>query len=86
MRGDGVENPQARVRGIARQQDHIHAPTAQQLVDAEQLGDEWESRAGRQRFVLVIDLIEAVGVQPLLAIDGVRIVEVEQRPRRDGDG
>ena len=43
-------------------------------------------RTGFQRLVLVLDLIAPVGVQTLLAVDGVRIVQVEQRPRRDGDG
>ena len=60
VRADGVEDAQAGVGGVAREQNHVHAATAEQLVDAEQLVHEREALPRRQRFVFALDLVAAI--------------------------
>ena len=84
--GDGIEDAQARVRRVPRQQDDVDAAFAKPAIDVQQLGDEGESFAGVEHFVLVFDLVAAVGLEPLFAKHGVRSIEVEQSPGGYGDG
>ncbi|MNC21932.1 hypothetical protein D3C75_699200 [compost metagenome] len=54
-------------------------------VKAQQLLHQREGVTGRQYFVLVIDLILAVGLDSLCQVKAMTFAEVEQRPRGDGD-
>ena len=51
---DGVEDPQSRITRITRQQDHFHSRRIRtQLVEIQQLADQFEGDAGRQHLVFV---------------------------------
>src|SRR6185312_8028018 len=83
---DRVENAQAGVTGVARQQDHLdRRHVAGQLVEAQQLLHQRERHAGSQDVLLVLDLERAVGVEAVALEQRVAVAEVEQRARGDGD-
>ena len=82
---DGVEDAQARVGGVARQQDHVHARCPCAFVDVEQLAHEDEAVAGREQVAFPRNLVAPVRLKPFAAVDLVAFGKVEQRPRRYGN-
>jgi hypothetical protein len=83
---DGVEDAQAGVTRVARQQDHLdRRHVAGQLVEAQQFLHQREGNAGLQDVVLVVDLEGAVSVEAVALEQGVAVAQIEQRPGRDRD-
>ena len=58
----------------------------EQPIDVQKLLHEEEGLARIEDLILMSDLIAPVGLQPLLLVDPVAFVEIEQRPGADGDG
>ena len=84
---DGVEDAQAGVGGVARQQDHFHPRRLRRrpLVEREQLAHQVEGHPRREHVLLVRHLVVAVGLAAVLLEHAMAVLEVEQRPRRDPD-
>ncbi len=83
---DRVEDAQAGVGRIARQQDDLDARRLRrERVEAQQLLHERKRDARREQVVLVRDLVARIGIEALVLEQRVAVAEVEQRARRDRD-
>jgi hypothetical protein len=79
---DRVEDAQAGVTGVARQQDHLdRRHVAGQLVETQQFLHQRERDARLEDLVLMIDLEASIRIQPITLEQRVTIAEVEQRAR-----
>ncbi|GAB2520024.1 hypothetical protein GCM10027188_23370 [Lysobacter humi (ex Lee et al. 2017)] len=84
---DRIEDAQAGVRGIARDQDDLDARRFRRrtVVELEQLAHQREGDAGREDVALATALVVGIGLEPLQLEQVVAFLEVEERPRGDGD-
>ena len=83
---DRVHDAHARVGGVAGEKDHLDARLRrQERVEPEQLPHQRESDARSENLVLVLELVPVVGLHALFLEYAVRLLQVEQRPGRDGD-
>ena len=79
---DRIEDAQAGVAGVARQQDDFHRRhVARELVQPEQLLHQRERHAGLEDLVLVLDLEAAVGIEAVALEQIVAVAQVEQGAR-----
>ena len=83
--GDGIENAQARVRAVARHDDHFHQPFFLQGVQVQKRAHQLERGALGKHVLFVLHLIGLVFRKPLLFKNFVFLLEVEKRPRADAD-
>ncbi|MNV22965.1 hypothetical protein D3C71_1139630 [compost metagenome] len=85
---DGVEDAQAGIGRIARQQDHLHTRRFVRcaLVEGQQLAHHRKRDAGLEHIVLVFALIRGVGFQAIAFEEGVPFFQVEQSARGHRDG
>ena len=85
--GDRVEHPEPGVHAVAREEDHVHPPPqGLELVQGEKLSHRGERGALAERLRLAGRLVAGVGLHPVAGEHPVALLEVEERPRRDGDG
>ena len=77
---DRVEHAQARVGGVARQQDHLDVLLVG-AIESQQLLHQHERRPGRKDLVLVLHLVAVIGIDARFGVDAVALAQVEQRPR-----
>ena len=81
---DGIEDAQAGISAIARQQDHFDVLFVG-AVEPQKFLHQPERGSFGEKLVLVFDLIALVGVHALLDEDAVTLREIEQRAGRDSD-
>ena len=82
----GGQDAQPGVRAVARNQDDLDTtPITQGCIEAHELFGEREGHTGLEDVVLVRDLIVAIGIDTLRLEHLVRLAEVEERARGDGD-
>jgi hypothetical protein len=85
---DRVEDAQAGIGRIARQQDHLDPRVfrACALVERQQFAYHRERDARAQHVVLVLALVFGIGLHAFGLEQRVAFLEVEQRPRGDRHG
>ena len=77
---DGIENAQARISGISREQDHFDPRRISgcTLVQGQQLAYHLEGHARRQRIVFVVALECAVSLHAFTFIQSMALFKVEE--------
>jgi hypothetical protein len=83
---DGIKNPHRCLRGIPRHDDDFDkALVMRELVQLQQRAHQREAGAELEDFIFIVDLVAAVGLQALIAENGLLRLEVEQRARRNAN-
>lgn len=76
-----VEDPQAGIGTVARYQHHFDARLLQAGIEAQQFFHQRERIALRENFVLMLDLILAVGLDAIGHIHLMTVAQIEQCAR-----
>ncbi len=85
---DRIEDAQAGVGRVAREQDHFHPRLFRRLalVERQQLAHHREGHAGAQHIVFVLALVLGIGVDAFGLEQRMALFQIEQGPRGHGNG
>ena len=82
-----MKHPEPGVHAVAREEDHVHpAPAGRELVQGEELSHRGERGTPGEHLRLARRLVAGVRLHPVAGEHPVAFLEIEERPRRDGDG